>query len=100
MCAWLIGSIHSPACPALYSQPAFAGCTWITPCTVPTVSAPTPVATNFHRCQAGFGTFTRRAWKIVSRAPAAKHQYPTPITPAPAPTGTLYHLPMLSFAVS
>src|SRR5204863_367842 len=28
MCAWLIGSIHSPACFALYSQSAFAGCTW------------------------------------------------------------------------
>ena len=39
MCAWLIGSIHSPAWPALYSQLALAGCTWMTPCTVPTVSA-------------------------------------------------------------
>ena len=55
MCAWAIGSIHSPACPARKSQSAFEGWTWITPCTVPTVSPAAPVARNFQRWPFGFG---------------------------------------------
>ena len=74
MCAWLIGSIHSPACFALYSQSAFFGWTWITPCTVPTVSAAAPVARYFQRCHWGLGTLTSRDWKIVRHTFAAKHQ--------------------------
>ena len=74
MCAWLIGSIHSPACCARYSQSAFFGCTWITPCTVPMVRATAPVSRNFARWARGFGTCTSRAWKIVSATLAAKHQ--------------------------
>jgi len=74
MCAWLIGSIHSPAWPALKSQSAFFGCTWITPWTVPTVSAAAPVAKNFQRCHCGLGTRTRRDWKMVTQTFVAKHQ--------------------------
>ena len=74
MCAWLIGSIHSPAWPAVKSQAAFAGCTCTTPCTVPTVRPAAPQTRNFHRCQSGFGTRTSRDWKTVRKTFAAKHQ--------------------------